>query len=73
MQAVIYNLIAVTTNAFMGTYPTLDSCNKAIRAVIEKETVPVPALIPKIAMIEIQRSIDLTVKYQRKYVCVKAN
>lgn len=72
MQALVFNLIMVTTHTFMGSYHTLDSCNKAIRSIYEKQFMPYPSLIPKSEIPEIQKGIDITVQYQRDYLCVQA-
>lgn len=72
MQAVVYNLLFITAHTFMGSYPSLDLCNQAIRSIYEKQAIPFPELVSKDVMPSLQQGVDLTVKYQRQYVCVKA-
>lgn len=73
MGAIVYNLILVTSGTFVGGYNSLDNCNKAIRSIFEKRLIPVPSLIPKEEMPRLQQGLDITVQYQREYVCVKAS
>ena len=70
MQALLYNLIMVTTPMFMGQYASLESCNNAIRAIYEKQLIPNPSLIPKNEMANAQKSVDIKFQYQHEYVCV---
>lgn len=67
----MYNLILIASNLFIGQYATLDNCNNAIRGIYERQMAPYPELISKKDMVEIQKSIDIQVKFQRKYICVK--
>lgn len=71
----MYSLILVTTQTFLGQYQTLDSCNKAMRAIIERQFISMPDeaydSLSKEVKIFIQQRIDQEVKIQSKYVCVK--
>lgn len=67
----MYTLILVATNVFLGQYNSLQSCNNAIRAIYEKQLIPYPQYLTKEQLQTAQRSVDLTVKYQRDYTCVK--
>lgn len=67
----MYNLILIATQTFLGQYASLDSCNKAIRAIYTREVIPYPELVSKDQMPALNETINLLVKDQRKYVCTK--
>ena len=67
----MFNLILVTTQVFLGQYATLDSCNNAIRGIYERQFMPYPQLVSEQEKVEIRKVIDLELKWQTKYLCVK--
>lgn len=68
----MYNLIFITGHIFLGQFNTLDSCNKAIRMIFERQLIPYPQYVmSKDQMAELQKSVDLKLQYQTEYVCVK--
>jgi hypothetical protein len=69
----MYNLILITTQAFLGQYATLDHCNKAIRDIYYREVIPYPHLVGKNDMPILLETVDMLVKLNKEYVCVKVN
>ena len=67
----MYVLLLVTTQAFLGQYNSLDSCNKAIRRIYEKQVISLPELYTKEQIAELQKVVDIQVQYNTQYVCVK--
>lgn len=67
----MFNLILVTTQVFLGQYATLDACNKAVRDIYTREVIPYPHLVRKDEMPILLETVDLLVKTDNKYVCVK--
>lgn len=67
----MYTLLLVTTQAFLGQYNSLDSCNQAMRAIYEKQVIGRPDVMTKEQKDQLQKVVDFTVTYQTKYVCVK--
>jgi hypothetical protein len=67
----VYNLILITTQVFLGQYATLDNCNNAIRGIYERQYMPYPQLVSEQEKVEVRKVIDLEIKWQTKYLCVK--
>ncbi len=67
----MYNLILIATQAFLGQYATLDHCNKAVRDIYFRQVVPYPHLVRKDEMPILLETVDFLVKTDNKYVCVK--
>jgi len=67
----MYNLIFVVSQTFMGQYATLDLCNKAMRDIFAKQIMPYPELVEKDKRHEYEKAIDLRVKWQTEYTCVR--
>ena len=70
-----YILLFVALNSAtptqLGTYPSEQACNQAIRAVYEAKTIPRGVVLPQQTIDALQKSIDITLQYQRDYTCVK--
>jgi hypothetical protein len=60
-----------TTPAQLGTYPSEQACNQAIRAVYEAKTIPRGVVLPQQTIDSLQKAIDINLQYQREYTCVK--
>ena len=60
-----------TTPTQLGTYPSEQACTQAIRAVYEAKTIPRGVVLPQQTIDALQKSIDITLQYQRDYTCVK--
>jgi hypothetical protein len=63
-----YVLLFVALNqapAYLGTYPSEQSCQRAIRANFEKGLPPQARDNP-----QVQQAIDLQMKYQLEYRCI---
>lgn len=67
----MYNLILITTQAFLGQYATLDACNKAIHDIYTRQVIPYPHLVKKDEMPILLETVDLLVEINNKYVCTK--
>ena len=52
--------------AQLGTYSSLDSCTNAIRQLYLANIYIAQQLSP-----EVQKAIDVTMKYQQEYICQK--
>ena len=70
-----YILLFVALNstipAQLGTYPTQQSCQQAIRAIYETQTIPRGVVLSQHTLDQLQKSIDINLQYQREYTCVK--
>ena len=60
-----------TTPAQLGSYPSEHSCQQSIRAIYEAKTVPRGVVLPQQTIDQLQKTIDITLQYQRDYTCVK--
>lgn len=60
-----------TTPAQLGTYPSQQSCQQAIRAIYETQTIPRGVVLSQQSLDALQKTIDVNLQYQREYTCVK--
>lgn len=63
----MYNLVLVSTMAFLGTYADMPSCQNAIREIFAQKMNPPGQRLP-----ELEESINLRVSVQKTYLCVPA-
>lgn len=59
------------TPAQMGTYPTEQSCQAAIRQIYETRATPRGVVLTQQTQEFIKLAVDINLQYQKEFTCVK--
>lgn len=59
------------TPANLGSYETMDSCQHAIREIYMQQTMPRGINITPELANSVKQLVDVKMKYQREYTCLK--
>ena len=71
MSYVLLFIALNQTPTQLGTYPSEHSCQQAIRTIYETKAIPRGVVLSQQTSEAIQKSVDVTLQYQRDYTCVK--